>query len=260
MRISPIKFQEALLLMFFSSLISISASGQNLTPPVAKKIPHVENHFSDVRADDYYWLKDKSNPEVIKYLEEENAYTQALMKPTEELQDGLYKELLGRIKETDLTVPHRIDDYFYYSRTEQGKNYPIYCRKKGSLEAPEELILDVNTLAEGHKFFSVGAVAVSPNHNLMAFSTDTTGSETYTLFVKDLTSGQLLSEQIPNTYYGVEWGNDNQTFFYITQDDAKRPYKLFKHRLGADYQNDQLIHHETDQAFYVNLSKTRSRK
>jgi oligopeptidase B len=238
----------------------ISTEAQSPAPPVAKIIPHPETLFGDVRNDNYYWLKDKSSPEVIKYLEEENAYTQTLMKPTENLQEDLYKELLGRIKETDLTVPHRIDDYYYYSRTEQGKNYPIYCRKKGSLEAPEKLILDVNALAEGHKFFSVGAAAVSPNHNLMAFSTDTTGSETYTLFVKDLTSGQLLTEQIPNTYYGVQWGNDNQTFFYITLDDAKRPYKLFRHRLGADYKNDQLIHHEADEAFYVNLSKTRSRK
>src|SRR5574341_503163 len=249
-----------LLFSFIMVTIPTLTRAQNALPPAAKKIPHVEDHFGDIRNDNYYWLKDKSDPEVIKYLEEENTYTQSVMKPTEQLQEKLYKELLGRIKETDLTVPHRIDDYFYYSRTEQGKNYPIYCRKKGSLDAPEELILDVNILAEGHKFFSVGAVAVSPNHNFMAFSTDTTGSETYTLFVKDFASGQLLTEQIPNTYYGVVWGNDNQTLFYITLDYAKRPYRLYRHKLGSDYQQDQLVHHETDEAFYVNLSKTRSKK
>ncbi len=253
-------FYVLLISLLFMLSWTTTAKTQSLAPPIAKMIPHSETLNGDVRNDNYYWLKDKSNPEVIKYLEEENAYTSAMMKHTEKLQEELYKELLGRIKETDLTVPHKLDDYYYYSRTEQGKNYPIYCRKKGNLEAPEEIILDQNQLAQGHSYFQIGAVAVSPNHQLLAYSSDTTGAETFTLFVKDLSSGQLLSDQIPNTSYSVEWGNDNQILFYTTLDEAKRPYKLFRHKLGTEYQQDTLIYHEKDEAYFLGLNKTRSRQ
>jgi len=204
-------------------------------------------------------LREKENPEVIDYLKAENTYTEAVMKHTKKLQKRLYNELLGRIKETDLSVPEKIDDYFYYSRTEEGKQYPYYCRKKGSLEAEEEILLDQNVLAEGHDYFGIGVFRVSPDHRLLAYSVDTKGSEMYTLTVKDLTTGELLQDKIENTYYGVEWANDNKTLFYNTLDEAKRPYKLYRHPLGADPKEDALVYHEKDERFHLGISKTRSK-
>ena len=232
-----------------------TASG---TPPVAKTDPKVDTVHGETRLDNYFWLREKSNPEVIEYLEAENRYTDAMMQHTDDFQEQLYQELLGRIKETDLSVPEKIGDYYYYSRTEEGKQYPIYCRKKGSLEAEEEILLDQNALAEGNEYLEIGVYKISPNHQLLAYSTDTTGGESYTLYVKDLNTGQLLADQIPNTYYSVEWANDNQTLFYTTLDPAKRPYKLHRHQLGGDPAADVLIYHETDESFFLDVSKTRS--
>ena len=161
-------------------------------PPAAKKVPHKTELHGDTRVDDYAWIKDKKNPEVIKYLDEENAYTAAVMKPLEGFTDKLYKEMLGRIKQTDLSVPTRDRGYFYYSRTVERKQYSIQCRKKGSLDAAEEILLDGNELAKGEKFFSIGATEVSPDNTKLAFATDTTGFREYLLSVKDLTTGKLL--------------------------------------------------------------------
>lgn len=230
-----------------------------ITPPVAKTDPTVDTVHGEERLDNYFWLREKSNPEVIEYLEAENRYTQAMMQHTEDFQERLYQELLGRIKETDLSVPEKRGDYYYYTRTEEGKQYPIYCRKEGSLEAEEEILLDQNALAEGHEYLEMGVYEISPNHQLLAYSTDTTGGESYILYVKDLNTGQLLADQIPNTYYSVEWANDNQTLFYTTLDAAKRPYKLYRHQLGNDPVADVLIHHETDESFFLDVSKTRSK-
>ena len=160
-------------------------------------------------ADDYFWLRDKANPEVAAYLEAENAYTDAVMKPTEALQDTLYKEMLGRIKETDDSVPYREGGYFYYSRTEEGKQYPIYCRKKGSLDAPEEVTLDLNELAEGQKFMSLGAYTVSDDGNLLAYSTDNTGFREYTLLVKDLRDRGAAEREIAEKVGSVAWAADD---------------------------------------------------
>ncbi len=248
-----------LLYGFLLGLVLLAAR-IDMTPPVAKEIPKTAAIHGETRTDPYFWLRDRNDPEVIRYLEAENKYTEAMMKHTEELQAKLYKEILGRIKETDLSVPERIDDYFYYTRTQEGLQYPIYARKKGSLEAAEEILLDQNALAAGHKYFRIGAFKVSPNHKLLAYSTDTTGAETYTLVVKDLTTGQLLKDQVPNTYYGVEWGNDNGTIFYITLDAAKRPYQLHRHSLGADPKQDDLVFHEKDEMFFLTITKTRSKK
>src|SRR5262249_49565442 len=161
----------------------------------------------------------------------ENRYTEAMTKATDTLQSKLYSEILGRIKQTDLSVPVKRDGYFYYTRTVEGKQYPIHCRKKASLDAPEEILLDENAMAEGKKYFRVGNFSVSPNTKLLAYSVDFDGDEAYTIHVKDITSGKMLADEIPNTYYSLEWGNDNATFFYTVLDPAKRPYKVFRHAL-----------------------------
>jgi oligopeptidase B len=235
-------------------------AGQDVPPPVAKVISKADTLHGDVRIDNYFWLREKSNPEVIKYLEAENEYTEAMTKQTKEFQKLLYEELVGRIKETDLSVPEKIDDYYYYSRTEEGKQYPIYCRKKGGLDAEEEILLDQNALAEGYDYFDIGAFKISPDHQLLAYSVDTTGSETFTLYVKDLNAGELLKDEIENIYYDVEWGNDNKTIFYTTLDEAKRPYKLYRHILGTAQEKDEMVYHEKDEAFFVSVSKTRSKE
>lgn len=228
------------------------------TPPLAKKQPKVLEQHGDRRIDDYYWLRDRNNPEVIAYLEAENAYTEAMMQHTEALQTTLYEEMLGRIQETDLSVPYRKDDYYYYSRTEEGKDYPIFCRKQGSLDAPEEILLDENQLAEGHEYFSLGTFQVSPNHQLLAYSVDTTGAEKYTLCFLDLNTNQLDPESIAETYYGFAWGNDNRTVFYTKVDAAHRPFQLWRHELGSNPAEDVLIYEEPDEAFYLSVGKTRS--
>lgn len=247
------------MLLYWLATAARIPSGATLTLPVAKTDPKVDTVHGEARVDNYFWLREKSNPEVIAYLEAENKYTEAMMQHTEDFQEQLYQELLGRIKETDLSVPEKIDDYYYYTRTEEGKQYPIYCRKKGNLEATEEILLDQNALSEGHEYLEVGVYKISPNHQLLAYSTDTTGGESYTLYIKDLTAGQLLGDQIPNTYYSVEWASDNQTLFYTTLDAAKRPYKLYRHQLGSDPAADPLIYHEIDESFFLDISKTRSK-
>ena len=233
---------------------------QSVVPPQAKIIPKADKLHGDVRIDNYSWLRERSNPEVIKYLEAENKYAEAMMKHTKKLQGRLYKELVGRIKETDFEVPEKIDDYYYYSRTEKGKQYSIHCRRKESLDAEEEVILDENALAAGHDYFAIGVFRISPNHRLLAYSVDSAGSESYTLCIKDLGTGKLLADRILNTYYSVAWANDNRTIFYNTLDDAKRPYKLYRHELGGDPNEDVLVYHEKDEAYRVSVSRTKSKK
>jgi oligopeptidase B len=230
---------------------------EQATPPIAPKREKVLEMHGDRRIDSYYWLRDRDNPEVIEYLKAENAYTEAQMKHTEALQQQLYDEMLGRIQETDLSVPYRYGAYFYYSRTEEGKAYGIYCRKQGSLEAPEEILIDANQLAEGHEFFDLGDYEVSLNHQILAYSTDTNGSEKYTLVLKDLLTGEHFPEQIHDVG-GVAWANDNATLFYTRLDEANRPYQLWRHRIGTDPANDTLIHEEPDEAYYLGISISRS--
>jgi oligopeptidase B len=228
------------------------------SPPRAKIVPREITCHGETRIDDYFWLRDRSDPDVILYLEAENRYTEDLMAPTKSLQEGLYHEILGRIQETDVSVPVKRDDYFYYTRTQEGKAYSIQCRKPGSMDAPEEILLDANTLAEGQKYFRLGNFAVSPDHCLLAFSTDLEGDETYTIQVKDLTTGQLLPDRIANTYYTLEWANDNRTFFYTVLDETKRPFRAFRHELGTA--SDTLVYQEDDGRFTLGLGKTRSRR
>jgi oligopeptidase B len=181
-------------------------------PPVAQKIPKVDVVHGDRHVDNYFWLREKSNPEVKAYLEAENAYTDAIMKPAEGLQETLYKEMVSHIKETDLSVPFLRDGYYYYTRTEQGKQYPTWCRKKGNVDGREETVLDLNELAKGEEFLGLGAFVVSDDGHMLAYSTDTTGFRQYTLHLKDLRNGQILPDQVEKAG-SVVWASDNRTLF-----------------------------------------------
>jgi oligopeptidase B len=259
--------------MYRESLVSIAflmvlqSNLRSQTPPQAPQHPHEITQNSTTRDDPFFWLRDRNNPATLKYLNAENQYTEAVMKPLAGLQQKLYQEMRGRIQEVDSSVPSQIDQYDYYDRTEAGKQYTIYCRKaltprltSGSVEGPEETLLDENQLAEGLKYFHLGALGVSRNHRLLAYSSDTSGSEKFVLRIKDLTSGKLLPETIRNTAASIAWGNDSRTLYYLTLDDASRPYRLFRHVLGQDPKKDTLLFEEKDQRFELGLQKSRSRK
>jgi len=226
-------------------------------PPIAKKVPHVTTIHGERLVDSYYWLRQKDNPEVLAYLRAEDAYTDRLMKPIKPLQETLYQEMLGRVQETDQSVPYREGDWFYYHRTEEGKPYPIHCRKKGSIAAPEEITLDLNEMAKGKVFLEIGVYEVSDNGNLLAFSTDDIGFREYTLHVKDLRTGETGSEKIP-LVSSAAWASNNETLFYVTEDDAKRPYRVWRHNLGE--KEDTLIYEEKDALFDVGVSRSRSKR
>ena len=227
-------------------------------PPLARKVPHETTIHGRTLKDDYFWLREKSNPEVIRHLEAENAYTEAVMAPTKGLQQNLYDEMLGRIKQTDLTVPTRIGDYVYYSRTEEGKQYPYRCRRNGSMSGPEEILLDLNKLAEGHSFLSLGAFNVSDDGTLLAYTTDITGYRQFTLHVKDLRTGQVLKENVERTG-SVVWATDNKTLFYTTEDAvSKRSDKFYRHAVGSEV-ND-LLYEEKDELFDVFATRSLDKK
>jgi len=229
-----------------------------LTPPIATKKPHITQLHGREMTDNYYWLREKKTKEVVDYLEAENAYTAAQLKHTEDLQKKLYEEFLSRIKQTDEDVPYPYGPYYYYTRTVEGQQYSIRCRKAGSLDAPEEIILDENVLAEGLEYSSLGITGISPNHKLYAYNHDKEGDEKYTLYIKDLETGKLLSDVIPNTYYSFEWANDNKTFFYTILDHACRSFKVFRHTLGCE--EETLIMHEEDEKFSLDIEKTEDDK
>jgi oligopeptidase B len=239
------------------SMLAFTPADDLPSPPVAKKIPHVIEINGHKMVDNYFWLREKSNPEVRAYLEAENAYTDAVMKPTEPFQKKLYDEMLSRVKETDVEVPYKEGDFFYYIRTEAGKQYPIRCRKKISADASEEVLLDVNELAKGQAFMTVQAFAVSTDGNLLAYSYDNTGFRQFNLAVKDLRTGQTLTDHAERVG-SVVWANDNRTVFY-TQEDAvsKRQYRLYRHTVGSS-DPDALVYEEPDEKFTVRAFKTRS--
>jgi oligopeptidase B len=230
------------------------------TPPVAKKIPKVDSLFSDIRVDNYFWLRNTEDTAVIDYLKAENAYAESVMKPTVKLQAKLYNEMRRRIKESDMSVPEKIDEYYYYTRTVQGQQYALYCRKKGSLEADEEILVDENELAANHAYFEIAAYRVSPRHDLLAYLVDTTGAEEYTLYVKDLAGDSLYRETIEAIDGTVQWANDDRTIFYVRFDAAQRPYRLYRHVLNSGERVDELLYQEDDERFFLWISKTRNRK
>lgn len=249
-----------LIIVSVTSLVRAQAP-MPLAPPVARIVPRTDTTLSDVRVDNYFWIRDdaRKSPEVIAYLDAENRYTEAVMKPLEPLIQKLYEEMKGRIKETDLTVPERVGSYYYYNRTEAGKQYPILARKKGSLSAPEEVMLDENVAAGNSKYFRVGTSRVSPNDRLLAFTVDTTGNERYTLMVKDLVTGQLLPDRVAMVNYSLEWAADNRTLFYGMGDSANRSYRILRHVLGTNAA-DAVIAEEPDELFGLSLLKTKDRK
>jgi oligopeptidase B len=238
--------------------VSLSISAP--TPPQAPQHPHIIDQQGESRTDRFFWLRDKKDPETIKYLEAENRYTDLMLKPVRGLREKLYHEMRGRIQETDLSVPYRIDNYYYYARSESGKQYEIFCRKKGDLNAPEEVLLDENVLAEGLKYCSVGVLSVSPDHRLLAYSVDTDGGEIFTLRVKNLETGELLPDTITGTSYSFAWAADSRSFFYDVLDAAKRPYKAMRHVLGSNAKADSVIVEEPDERFELSIAKSRSRQ
>jgi oligopeptidase B len=248
-----------IVLSLAASAGAVQSNSPSVTPPVAKRVPKTDTLHGHRRVDDYFWLREKSNPEVVAYIEAENAYADACMKPTEALQQQLYGEMLGRIKQTDLSVPHRDRGYFYYSRTEEGKQYPIFCRKRGTLEAAEQITLDPNELGKGHAFFSVAAHAVSDDGRLLAYTFDTTGFRQFTLHLKNLETGEMLPDRAERVG-SVVWAADNQTLFYSVEDDAKRQYRLYRHRLGTSSDADELVYEEKDERFSIGAGRSRSRQ
>ena len=229
-----------------------------MNAPKAKKIHKILEIHGDKRADDYFWMNERENPEVTDYLNAENAYCDFMMKDTEDFQQLLFDEMKARYKEDDQSLPYFFNKYWYIVRFEKGKEYPIFSRKFLTLDHEEEILLDVNILAEDESFLEVGSVAVSPDNKLMSFSTDNVGRRIYTLSFKNLENGELFGEQIPNTTGKAVWANDNKHVFYTRKDENLRAFQVFRHQLGTPYEHDVLIFHEKDEAFDVNIFKTKS--
>ncbi|MGS2647422.1 S9 family peptidase [Streptosporangium sp. G12] len=241
------------------------------TPPTAKKVPSERVHHGDTVVDDYAWLTVKDDPDVVAYLEAENAYTQEATAHLKPLQETLFQEIKGRTLETDLSVPTRKGDWWYYSRTEEGKQYGLQCRVAANGETPpevkageslpgEEVLLDGNELAGDSDFFSIGTSSVSPDGTLLAYSTDFTGDERFTLKVKNLATGETLPDEIPGIFYGGAWSADGTTFFYTTVDEAWRPNQVHRHTIGSPAEDDVLVHEESDERFWVGVGLSRSER
>jgi oligopeptidase B len=237
---------------------AVQKAGSEPEPPLVRPVVRVHTVHGESRIDEYHWLRNREDPEVLAHLEAENRYTDSVMRHTEGLQELLYQELRGRIKEADLSVPSRLDEWLYYSRTEAGAQYPIFCRRRDEADAKEEVLLDLNLLAAGHAYFRMGAFEVSPDHRLLAYSVDTSGAESFTVFLKDLATGELLPETIERTSTAAAWANDSSTLYYIVLDDARRPCRLFRHRAGSNPVADVLVHFEPDDAFFLDINRTRS--
>jgi oligopeptidase B len=227
-------------------------------PPVAERRPHVVELHGAPWSDDWFWLRHREDPAVIAHLEAENRYTEAMMAHTKGLQKTLFDEMLARIQEDDASVPYKEGDWYYYSRTESGKPYAIHCRKRGSLDAPEEIVLDENALAAGKSYLRVGIRQPSPDGRWLVYSTDELGNERYVLRVRDLSSGRDLPETIPDTYYSVAWSADGRHVFYTTVDHATRPSRVLRHEVGTATTADVLVHDEPDEAFFVGIGRARS--
>ena len=230
-------------------------------PPHAKVNPRRLEQHGEVRVDDYYWLNDRSNPEVLAYLQKENDYATAQSRHTADLEHTLFEEIKRRIKQTDLSVPFKQGDYVYYVRYEEGKEYALYCRKKGSVSSPEEIMIDGNELAKGHEYFSLGNWMVSSGQDILAYAIDTQGRRIYSIGFKNLTTGEMLSDVIPAVTGNVEWGNDNRTLFYSRQDpETLRSYQIYRHVLGTNPDKDELVFEESDETFSAFVTKSKSKR
>jgi oligopeptidase B len=265
---------KSIFLIMVPILISACSGGQKskVNPPVAEKIPKELTIHGDTRIDDYYWMKltdaqkiaeipDEQAKKVLGYLKDENEYKEAVMKHTEAFQEELFKEIIGRIKKDDESVPYKDNGYYYYTRYEEGKEYPVHCRKKESLEAVEEIMLDVNEMAKGYSYFSVAGLRVSPDNKILSYGVDTVSRRRYTVYFKDLTTGELTGDEIPNTTGGVAWANDNRTVFYTLKNKITlRSERIMKHVLGTDTADDKEIFFEEDETFSTYVYKTKSKK
>jgi oligopeptidase B len=250
-----------LLTLFLLQQATAPATATTPAPPMAAAKPHTLEAHGHARTDEYYWLRDRDNPEVIRYLEAENAYTAAVMAHTDQLQERLFEELKGRVRQTDQSVPYRQGGYFYYTRLIEGKNYPIYARKRGSLDAPEEVLLDGNALGEGKPFFAVQGWQISSGEDLLAFAVDTLGRRIATLRIKNLRTGELLPDVIPAVTGNMAWAEDNRTLFYTKQDSVTLRWdRIYRHVLGTDASTDQLVFNEKDDTYNAYVFKTRSRQ
>lgn len=231
------------------------------TPPRAKRVPHRLERHGHVRTDEYYWLRDRDNPEVLAYLQAENEYAASLRSHTRDLEQTLFEEIKGRIQQTDLSVPFQLGDFWYYTRYEEGKEYALYCRKEKSLASPEAIMVDGNELAQGHDYFSLGNWTVSSGQDILAYAIDTQGRRMYAIGFKNLATGETLDDCIPLVTGNMEWGNDNRTLFYSRQDpETLRSFQIFRHRLGTDPKLDTLVYEETDETFSVSIEKTKSKR
>lgn len=233
----------------------------DIKAPQAKVIPKNLKKHKETRLDNYFWLNNRENPEVIDYLNQENAYYESMTAHTKDLQNALYEEMKSRIKEDDSSVPYFYNGYYYITRFETGEDYPIFSRKKESLSAKEEILFNCNELAKGHAYFKLGGLSVSPNNKFVSFGVDIVGRRIYTIQIKNLETGEILSDKIENATGGSVWANDNQTIFYTKQDEITlRADKVFRHKLNTDSKNDVLVFNETDDTFNVSISKEKSRK
>jgi oligopeptidase B len=250
------QYSQPLIAALLSCIIT-SCSQKESSEPMPQKIPHEMEIHGDVRVDNYFWMNDRGDPAVIAYLEEENAYTESIMQPTAGLQKQLFDEMKGRIKVDEESAPYKYGDYYYYYRYEKGAEYVIYCRRKGSLDAEEEILLDVNSLVGENDYFAVRNFSVSPDHKLAAYGVDTAGRRFYTLYFLDLATGELLDDEIPDVTNNFEWANDNRTLIYAKQDrDTLRWDRVYLHTLGRD--SDQLVYEETDETNWLDVSKSLS--
>ena len=228
--------------------------------PIAKKIEKKLEKHGDVRIDNYYWLNERENPEVIKYLEDENAYTKAILEPTEEFQTKLFEEMKARIKEDDSSVPYKLNGFWYLTEFQKGKEYPIHKRRKDSLDNNDEILFDVNLMAEGHSYYNLGGISISTNNELCSFGIDNVSRRIYTIQIKDLKTGEILPDVIENTTGGSVWSADNKTLFYTRKDETLRAYQIWKHKLGTDASEDTLVFEEKDDTFSVYVYKSKSRE
>lgn len=247
-----------LVAMALIAINSCKTKEQMKAPVAAKKVKEITIH-GDTRMDPYYWLRERENPEVIFYLEAENLYREKKMKGSENLQESLFEEIIGRIKQTDESVPYKENGYYYYVRYEEGKEYPIYCRKKESMEADEEIIANVNEMAEGHAYYNLGGVSISPDNRYAVMGIDTVSRRKYTLMIKDLKTGNMLDDKILLTTGGASWANDNKTIFYTQKDDETlRSKAIYRHEMGTDASSDVLIYEEKDETFDCYVYKSKS--
>ncbi len=256
------KFPAIFLLLFFifNGCTEQKNPSEEIMPPKAEKIKKELTIHGDTRVDNYFWLNDRENPKVIKYLEDENEYLNKVMKHTEKLQDKLFDEIVGRIKKTDESVPYKDNKYYYYRRYEEGKEYAIFCRKKENLEAEEKIMLNVNEIAEGHDFCSVVGLSVSEDNRFLSFGVDTVSRRKYTIHFKDLYTGKILDDEILNTTGGATWAKNNKTVFYVLKDKTLRAYKIKKHVLGTNATNDKKVYQENDVTFSTYVNKSKSKK